>query len=94
MIFAPHDVLTLSHPLSLASIHLLFLGVISMGMIGALFQMQSVLVGKPIPQPQGSSPIMSNIIPQKRLKITFWLFSAKRLYHHTLEHGTKFTFQS
>ncbi|MCX6061091.1 MAG: hypothetical protein NT103_02430 [Campylobacterales bacterium] len=61
MIFAPHDVLTLSHPLSLASIHLLFLGIISMGMLGALFQMQSVLGGKPIPQPQGSSLIIHTL---------------------------------
>ncbi|MFZ3053401.1 MAG: hypothetical protein WA099_08335 [Sulfuricurvum sp.] len=61
MIFAPHDVLTLSHPLSLASIHLLFLGVIAMGMIGALFQMQSVLGGKPIPNPHGNSLIIHTL---------------------------------
>ncbi len=61
MIVAPHDVLTLSHPLSLASIHLLFLGIISMGMIGALFQMQSVLGGKPIPSPLGNSLIIHTL---------------------------------
>lgn len=61
MIVAPHEVLTLSHPLSLASIHLLFLGVISMGMIGALFQMQSVLGGRPIPAPLGNSFIIHTL---------------------------------
>ncbi len=61
MIFAPHEVLTPSHPLSLASIHLLFLGILSMGMIGALFQMQSVLGGKPIPSPLGNSLIIHTL---------------------------------
>lgn len=53
-----YDVLTPNHPLSLAAIHLLFLGILSMGMIGALFQMQSVLGGKPIPSPLGNSLII------------------------------------
>jgi hypothetical protein len=53
--FNPHAVLTPSHPLSLAAIHGMFLGVISMGMFGALFQMQSVLGGRPIPSPLGNA---------------------------------------
>ncbi len=61
MIFSPSEVLTLGHPLSLAALHLLFLGVISMGMIGALFQMQSVLGGKPIPSPLGNSLIIHTL---------------------------------
>jgi hypothetical protein len=44
----PQAVLTPEHPLSLAAIHLMFLGIISMSMFGALFQMQSVLGGRPI----------------------------------------------
>lgn len=51
----PLAVLTPNHPLSLASIHLMFLGVITMSMIGALFQMQSVLGGRPIPSPLGNA---------------------------------------
>lgn len=51
----PHDVLIPNHPLSLAAIHLMFLGVITMSMIGALFQMQSVLGGRPIPAPLGNA---------------------------------------
>lgn len=51
----PVEVLTPQHPLSLASIHLMFLGVIAMAMIGALFQMQSVLGGRPIPSARGNS---------------------------------------
>ncbi|MBD3806829.1 MAG: hypothetical protein IE879_07060, partial [Sulfuricurvum sp.] len=35
----PHEILIPSHPLSLSAIHLTFLGVITMTMIGALFQM-------------------------------------------------------
>jgi hypothetical protein len=58
MIFTPFEVLTISHPISIASIHLLFLGVITMGMIGALFQMQSVLGGASIPSPLGNSVII------------------------------------
>jgi len=62
MIFFPTEILTPNHPLSLASIHLLFLGVISMGMIGALFQMQSVLGGAPIPSPLGNSLIIHTLL--------------------------------
>jgi len=62
MILAPHEVLTPAHPLSLASIHLIFLGIISMGMLGALFQMQSVLGGKPIPSPLGNSLIIHTLL--------------------------------
>lgn len=53
--FNPHAVLTPTHPLSLAAIHLMFLGVISMSMFGALFQMQSVLGGRPIPSVLGNA---------------------------------------
>lgn len=55
MILYPAQILTLNHPFSLAAIHLLFLGVITMSMIGALFQMQSVLGGRPIPAPLGNA---------------------------------------
>ena len=51
----PHAVLTPAHPLSLAAIHVMFLGVISMSMFGALFQMQSVLGGRPIPSALGNA---------------------------------------
>ena len=61
MIIAPHELLTLGHPFSLASIHLLFLGIVSMGMIGALFQMQSVLGGRPIPLPLRNSLIIHTL---------------------------------
>jgi len=53
--FNPHAVLTPAHPLSLAAIHVMFLGVISMSMFGALFQMQSVLGGRPIPSALGNA---------------------------------------
>jgi len=62
MIFFPSEILTANHPISLASIHLLFLGMISMGMIGALFQMQSVLGGAPIPSPLGNSLIIHTLL--------------------------------
>lgn len=55
MILYPTQILTPNHPFSLAAIHLLFLGVITMSMIGALFQMQSVLGGRPIPSPSGNA---------------------------------------
>ncbi|HEX5711658.1 MAG TPA: hypothetical protein VFX68_09970 [Sulfuricurvum sp.] len=61
MIFSPQEILTLTHPLSLAAIHLFFLGVISMGMIGALFQMQSVLGGQPIAAPLGNSLLIHTL---------------------------------
>ncbi|HEX5623407.1 MAG TPA: hypothetical protein VFX57_03090 [Sulfuricurvum sp.] len=61
MILYPHEVLTPTHPVSLGAIHLLFLGVISMSMIGALFQMQSVLGGTPIPSPVGNSLIVHTL---------------------------------
>lgn len=54
----PQAVLTPEHPLSLAAIHLMFLGVISMSMFGALFQMQSVLGGRPIREPLGNAFII------------------------------------
>lgn len=56
--FNPHAVLTPAHPLSLAAVHLMFLGVITMSMIGALFQMQSVLGGRAIPAPSGNAFII------------------------------------
>ncbi|MFA6143585.1 MAG: hypothetical protein WCW84_00555 [Sulfurimonas sp.] len=62
MILFPTEILTHNHPFSLASIHLLFLGMISMGMIGALFQMQSVLGGAPIPSPLGNSLIIHSLL--------------------------------
>ncbi|HEX5330737.1 hypothetical protein [Sulfuricurvum sp.] len=55
LIFNPNDVLTQAHPMSLAAIHLMFLGVITMAMIGALFQMQSVLGGRSIPAARGNA---------------------------------------
>jgi hypothetical protein len=51
----PEFVLVPNHPVSLSVIHLMFLGVVSMSMIGALFQMQSVLGGRPIPAPSGNA---------------------------------------
>ncbi|MDD2265760.1 hypothetical protein [Sulfuricurvum sp.] len=62
MIIAPTEVLTPNHPLSLAAIHLLFLGIITMSMIGALFQMQSVLGGRPIPAPAGNAFIIHALL--------------------------------
>ncbi|MFA5215134.1 hypothetical protein [Sulfuricurvum sp.] len=62
MIFAPMELLTPSHPLSLAAIHLILLGVITMSMIGALFQMQSVLGGRPIPSPMGNALIIHTFL--------------------------------
>ncbi|MDP1784046.1 MAG: hypothetical protein Q8K81_01325, partial [Sulfuricurvum sp.] len=61
MIFYPSDILTPNHSASLAAIHLFFLGIISMSMIGALFQMQSVLGGKPVPAPLGNSLIIHTL---------------------------------
>lgn len=55
LFFYPDFVATPYHPFSLAALHLMFLGVITMSMIGALFQMQSVLGGRPIPSPQGNA---------------------------------------
>lgn len=54
----PHEVLTPNHPISLSAIHLIFLGIITMAMIGALFQMQSVLGGHPISSPLGNAFII------------------------------------
>ncbi|MFZ2891173.1 hypothetical protein [Sulfuricurvum sp.] len=54
----PHAVLTPNHPISLSAIHLMFLGIITMSMLGALFQMQSVLGGKAIPSPVGNAFII------------------------------------
>lgn len=51
----PNGVLTPTSPLSLASVHLMFLGIITMSMIGALFQMQSVLGGRSIPSALGNA---------------------------------------
>lgn len=62
LIFAPAEILTPNHPLSLAAIHLMFLGVITMSMTGALFQMQSVLGGRPIPSPLGNSLIIHTFL--------------------------------
>ncbi|ADR32683.1 hypothetical protein Sulku_0015 [Sulfuricurvum kujiense DSM 16994] len=56
--FHPEAVLTPAHPISLAVIHMMFLGVITMAMIGALFQMQSVLGGRPIPAASGNALII------------------------------------
>ena len=62
MFIHPDEVLTPLHPLSLAALHLTFLGVISMSMIGALFQMQSVLGGRPIPSPSGNGLIIHTFL--------------------------------
>ena len=55
LLLDPEAVSIPSHPYSLAVIHLLFLGVITMSMIGALFQMQSVLGGRSIPSARGNA---------------------------------------
>lgn len=62
LIVSPLEVLTPNHPLSLAAIHLMFLGIVTMSMIGALFQMQSVLGGKPIPSPAGNAWIIHTFL--------------------------------
>ncbi len=62
MIAAPDELLTLGHWYSLGAIHLLFLGIVSMGMIGALFQMQSVLGGAPIQNPHRHSLIIHALL--------------------------------
>lgn len=61
LIVYPSDILIPNHPSSLSAIHLFFLGIISMSMIGALFQMQSVLGGKPIPSPLGNALIIHTL---------------------------------
>lgn len=58
----PDDVLSPLHPASLAALHLMFLGVVTMGMIGALFQMQSVLGGRAIPAPAGNALIIHTFL--------------------------------
>lgn len=58
LIIYPLEILTPNHPISLSAIHLFFLGVISMSMIGSLFQMQSVLGGRPIPSALGNSLVI------------------------------------
>lgn len=58
----PADILIPLHPASLAALHLMFLGVMSMSMIGALFQMQSVLGGRPIPSPRGNALIIHSFL--------------------------------
>jgi hypothetical protein len=58
----PDEVLSPLHPASLAAIHLMFLGVVTMGMIGALFQMQSVLGGRPIPSAAGNALIIHTFL--------------------------------
>jgi len=55
LILFPSEILTPLHPYSLTAVHLTFLGIITMSMIGALFQMQSVLGGRPIPAPAGNA---------------------------------------
>lgn len=62
MIGAPAEVLTAGHPFSLAAIHLMLLGVITMSMLGALFQMQSVLGGRPVPSPMGNALIIHTFL--------------------------------
>lgn len=62
MMLTPAEILTPSHPYSLAAIHLMVLGVITMSMIGALFQMQSVLGGRPIPAPAGNGLIIHTFL--------------------------------
>ncbi len=62
MFIYPTEVLTPLHPYSLAAVHLMFLGVVSMSMIGALFQMQSVLGGRAIPAPSGNALIIHTFL--------------------------------
>lgn len=58
----PDTVLIPYHPVSLGAIHLMFLGIVTMSMIGALFQMQSVLGGRPIPAPLGNSLLIHTFL--------------------------------
>lgn len=62
MILSPAEVLTTGNPFSLAAIHLMLLGVVTMSMIGALFQMQSVLGGRPVPSPMGNALIIHTFL--------------------------------
>lgn len=62
MVLSPAEILTPSHPYSLAAIHLMVLGIITMSMIGALFQMQSVLGGRAIPSPAGNGLIIHTFL--------------------------------
>ena len=62
MIIDPEAVMTPAHPFSLGAIHLMFLGIVTMSMIGALFQMQSVLGGKPIPSALGNALIVHTLL--------------------------------
>ncbi|MGZ8548436.1 MAG: hypothetical protein ACXW33_07505 [Sulfuricurvum sp.] len=81
MIFFPSEILIPSHPISLAGIHLLFLGMISMGMIGALFQMQSVLGGAPIPSPLGNSLIIHTLLSTGALALaSAFMFQVPTLF--------------
>jgi len=81
MIFFPAEILTPNHPFSLSAIHLLFLGMISMGMMGALFQMQSVLGGAPIPKPLGNSLIIHTLFTLGTLALVgAFMFGVKELF--------------
>lgn len=81
MIFFPAEILTPSHPFSLSAVHLLFLGIVSMGMIGALFQMQSVLGGAPIPQPLGNSLIIHTLFTLGTLALVgAFIFGIRELF--------------
>jgi hypothetical protein len=81
LFFAPREVLTPLHPYSLSAIHLMFLGVMSMSMIGALFQMQSVLGGKPIPAPVGNALIIHTFLTVGTLSLaTAFLWSQPILF--------------
>ncbi|MBN2870846.1 MAG: hypothetical protein JXK04_07835 [Campylobacterales bacterium] len=62
MILYPAQVLIPSHPYSLAAVHLMVLGILTTSMIGALFQMQSVLGGRPIPSAQGNALIIHTLL--------------------------------
>jgi len=61
LIVFPDSILIASHPFAMSALHLLVLGVITMSMFGALFQMQSVLGGKPIPAPLGNAWIIHTL---------------------------------
>ncbi|MGD9654897.1 MAG: hypothetical protein AB7U44_06845 [Sulfuricurvum sp.] len=81
MILYPHAIITPSHPVSLAAIHLFFLGVITMSMIGALFQMQSVLGGRPIPAPGGNALIIHTFLTAGVLSLcSAFLFTLAPLF--------------
>lgn len=78
LVVYPQSILVSSHPIAMSALHLLVLGVITMSMFGALFQMQSVLGGKPIPSPIGNAWILHTLftLGVMSLAIAFGLHNA------------------